>query len=160
MNDSCGPGGGGTGGNIELYAGTLELQNALVQARGGYGGSLSSEPQSWDPFFYSSGAHGGRGFVFVSATSLFVNPGTRIDAVSNIPRPAFQIISIQGSELVFTGTGGTNQVFEVLSSTNLTLSATNWAPFRTNVCDASGNFIFTNAVTPGDARRFFLLRSH
>jgi hypothetical protein len=160
LGDGCGPGGGGAGGNLELYAGTLELQNAFVQARGGYGGSLSSEPQSFDPFLYSSGAHGGRGFLHVSAGSVLVTPGTKIDAVSNIARPAFQTISLQGRELVFTGTGGTNQVFEVLSSTNVTLSLANWTPFRTNICDASGNFIFTNAVTPGDARRFFLLRGH
>jgi hypothetical protein len=99
-------------------------------------------------------------FLHVSAGSVLVTPGTKIDAVSNIARPAFQTISLQGRELVFTGTGGTNQVFEVLSSTNVTLSLANWTPFRTNICDASGNFIFTNAVTPGDARRFFLLRGH
>ena len=160
LNDSCGPGGGGAGGNIELYAGTLEFQNAVVQARGGYGGSLSSEPQSFDPFLYSSGAAGGRGYFHVSANSMFINPGTRIDAASNISRPALRNLSRQGSDLVFTGTGGTNQVFEVLTSTNVTLSLTNWTTFRTNVCDASGNFIFTNAMTPGNARRFFLLRGH
>jgi hypothetical protein len=160
LSDSCGPGGGGAGGNIEIYAGSLELINASLEARGGYGGSLSSEPQSLDPLRYSCGANGGRGFVEVSAGSVLVTPGTTIDAVNNLARPTFESISVQGGNVVLSGTGGrSNQVVEVLSSTNIALSLTDWTPVRTNICDAAGQFILTNALSPSDSQRFFLLRT-
>jgi hypothetical protein len=160
LGDSAGPGGGGAGGNIELYADTLELRHATIEEIGGLGGGLFSEPVSQNPFLYNSGATGGMGYLFVAANSVLIDSATVIAAVSNISRPNFSTLSLQGGHLVFTGTGGTNQIFEVLTSTNVTLALANWTPFQTNVCDASGNFIFTNAVTPADAQRFFLLRGH
>lgn len=160
LSDSCGPGGGGAGGNIEIYAGSLELLDATLEARGGYGGSLSSEPQSLDPLRYSCGAHGGRGFAHVFAASVLVTPGTVIDAVHNLARPAWHAIHVQGSDVVLSGSAGrASQLVEVLSATNISLSIPHWTPISTNLCDAAGNFVLTNALPPDDAQRFFLLRS-
>ena len=46
----AGPGGGGSGGNIELFANEISIANgALVQALGGFGGGLGFDPFSNDP---------------------------------------------------------------------------------------------------------------
>jgi hypothetical protein len=91
-----GAGGGGSGGNIELYANTLNLsEEALIQALGGYGGGLSTQPYSWDPAAYSSGADGGIGYVKLSADILNLH-GT-IEAVM-IPIPT--AIWLLGSGLI------------------------------------------------------------
>jgi hypothetical protein len=63
-----GAGGGGSGGCIELHAGAIDLESGgLLQAAGGYGGGLSTQPYSNDPAGYSSGADGGQGYVFLNA---------------------------------------------------------------------------------------------
>jgi len=66
-----GPGGGGSGGCVELYAGSVVLDpDGLLQANGGYGGGLSTQPYSWDPPAYSSGADGGLGYVRIEGGML------------------------------------------------------------------------------------------
>ena len=83
-----GPGGGGSGGNVLLEANAIALgPNALIQSRGGFGGGLSTEPVPNDPFFFSSGANGGQGFVFLSTPSRDIAPGAIIDGVA-VPLPA------------------------------------------------------------------------
>jgi hypothetical protein len=85
LTQSTGPGGGGSGGNIEIYADRLVLgSTALIQARGGAGGGYGSEPVSLDPFFYSSKANGGAGYVFLEANQLELDPIAGIDAIANI----------------------------------------------------------------------------
>jgi hypothetical protein len=65
-----GPGGGGAGGHIEVFANEFVIAtNATIQARGGAGGGLSTEPVPNDPFFYSSGANGGLGYVYFNCTN-------------------------------------------------------------------------------------------
>ena len=82
----AGPGGGGSGGNFELNATNITIGNeALIQAIGGAGGGLSTEPVSWDPFFYSSGANGGEGFVFFDTDNLVIDTGAVIEATALIP---------------------------------------------------------------------------
>lgn len=83
-----GPGGGGSGGNVMLEAdGTITLgTSASVQARGGAGGGLSTQTVPNDPFFFSSGAHGGQGYLVLSAAQIDLDPGATIDATL-VPLP-------------------------------------------------------------------------
>jgi len=72
------PGGGGSGGVIDLHATTLNFGGAnLLQAIGGPGGGLSSVPTT-DPNF-SSEADGGLGFIRLDGT--IVNTPT-VDGVN------------------------------------------------------------------------------
>ncbi|MBU1054226.1 MAG: VPLPA-CTERM sorting domain-containing protein [Proteobacteria bacterium] len=81
----AGAGGGGSGGNMELFANAITLgENALIQALGGYGGGLGTQPYSNDPAAYSSGADGGMGYVKFSANTLDLK-GTIDAAVIPIP---------------------------------------------------------------------------
>ncbi len=73
--------------------------------------------------------------------------------------PIFGSISATANGLVMSGSGGTtNGTFYVLVSTNIALPPNQWTPVATNPFDASGNFIFTNAINPGSPQRFYLLQ--
>ena len=66
-----GAGDGGSGGNIELFADYVTLsEDGLIQALGGYGGGLSTQPYSLNPAMYSSGADGGMGYAMVQAENV------------------------------------------------------------------------------------------
>ena len=74
-------------------------------------------------------------------------------------------ISLAGTNLTLTGSnrisGPTYQVLtKVLASTNVALPRSAWWPVATNVLDASGNFSLTatNAVSPADLQKFFMLQ--
>lgn len=76
-----GPGGGGAGGQVELYASTVTITaTAVVNARGGAGGGLSTETVPNDPYRFSSGANGGQGFLYIGAPSFTIAPGASVDA--------------------------------------------------------------------------------
>ena len=84
-----GPGGGGSGGNIELYAQDIIISGTpLIEARGGAGGGLSTEPVSRDPFLYSSGANGGMGYLYLGANRILNGAAVTIDAVLEMLRYA------------------------------------------------------------------------
>lgn len=83
-----GPGGGGSGGVVDVYGNAITVQaSALLQARGGAGGGLSTEPVAWDPFLYSCGANGGQGYFRFHGTALNIHPSATIDATV-IPEPS------------------------------------------------------------------------
>ena len=84
-----GPGGGGSGGTIQLDADVLTLtDSAVIRATGGAGGGLSTETVAFDPFFFSSGANGGIGFLSVDANTANVAQGAVIDALPSGIVPA------------------------------------------------------------------------
>ncbi|HEX4122877.1 MAG TPA: autotransporter-associated beta strand repeat-containing protein [Verrucomicrobiae bacterium] len=60
--------------------------------------------------------------------------------------------------IVLSGGGGTpGQTYYILSSTNL--NSTNWTVIYTNTFNASGDFSFTNAVTPSTQGEFYELET-
>jgi hypothetical protein len=160
LSDSMGPGGGGSGGNVEVRAGILELLDATIEARGGYGGAYFAEPYALNPFLYTTGATGGRGYLDVVANWVTVTPGTRIDAVHNVARPTFRDVSLRAANLVVSVSGGRpHGLLQVLSSPTVATNLASWIPWSTNYFDANGNCVFTNAPAAGEAQRFFILRS-
>lgn len=77
----AGPGGGGSGGYIELYANRIEIgPTAVFEAVGGAGGGLSTEPVPNDPYRFSSGANGGEGYLLLGAPDLELDPAAIIAA--------------------------------------------------------------------------------
>lgn len=76
-----------------------------------------------------------------------------------LPRPRLSGVNLFGVSVVITGTNGpANGTYVVLASTNVTLPVTNWTLVLTNQFDSNGNFIFTNAITPGVPQRFYVLQ--
>jgi hypothetical protein len=84
-----GPGGGGAGGNIELYAQNIIIDGTpAIEARGGAGGGLSTEPVPRDPFTYSSHADGGKGYLYLGANLIYGEPTMQINVVVVMDRYA------------------------------------------------------------------------
>jgi autotransporter-associated beta strand protein len=74
------------------------------------------------------------------------------------PAPRFGSITLAGTNLVISGSDGRAAGdYYVLTSTNVALPLTNWTRIATNVFDGSGDFSFTNSVSPSVPSRFFLL---
>jgi hypothetical protein len=78
--------------------------------------------------------------------------------VSNTP-PAVSGVAISGSGMVVSGSGGApGALYHVIASTNVALPAISWQPVATNLFDASGNFVFTNPISPALGGQFLRLR--
>jgi hypothetical protein len=79
--------------------------------------------------------------------------------VSPINPPSFGAITLNGANLIVSGSGGTPGAnYYVLSSTNIALPAASWTRIATNQFDGSGNFAFTNAASPAFSQRFFRIQ--
>ncbi len=75
-------------------------------------------------------------------------------------QPHIASVTLSGMNLIFSGTNGTAGVqYEVLTSTNLALPLNQWITNATLQFDVSGNFAFTNTVSPGTPQLFFQLKS-
>jgi hypothetical protein len=67
--------------------------------------------------------------------------------------------TVSGGNLILTGTGGTpNSAYTWLTSTNVSLPLSAWAPAFTGVLDSSGSFSNAVPVNPQDPAHFFKLR--
>jgi len=77
-------------------------------------------------------------------------------SVITLTRPSIGYISIAGTGLTFSGSGGVgNAPLYLLGSTNLTAPLTSWTVLLTNQFDASGNFNFTNALDANWSQGFY-----
>lgn len=169
-------------GNITLNgATTIKLNgsgtNDVVQSTGGtltYGGVLNLVNISAAPLAAGDQFHV---FAATSCSGSFTNivpaaPGAGLVwnlsqlasgiiqvASAGNPGPVITSPQLTGGNLVFSGTGGTNSgPYRVLTTTNLATPLADWVPIATNSFDASGNFSFTNPVSAGSSRQFFLIR--
>lgn len=73
--------------------------------------------------------------------------------------PTIGRLAVAGTNLICDGIGGIPYwTYRVLTSTNLSRPADQWTPVATNQFDASGDFIFTHAIAPGQPQTFFRLQ--
>ena len=73
--------------------------------------------------------------------------------------PQFGIVNLSGTNFIFNGTGGAaGSNYVILASTNLTLSFTNSLALTTITFDGSGQFYYTNPVSPAKPRRFYIFK--
>jgi hypothetical protein len=73
-------------------------------------------------------------------------------------QPIITSISLSGTSLVISGTGGTAGFqFAVLTSTNLVLPLSQWTPIVTNTF-TGGNFSVTITVDPSVPQNFYMLK--
>jgi fibronectin-binding autotransporter adhesin len=95
-----------------------------------------------------------------SAVSWQSNYGsTNFSLVAGSELPQFGIVNLLGTNFIFTGMGGSSgSNYVVLASTNLTLPLTNWLPLATNIFDGSGQFRYTNPISPAKPRQFFIFK--
>lgn len=70
--------------------------------------------------------------------------------------PAISSIRWSGSDLILSGSNGPLQSsYSLRSSTNLSLSTTNWPVVATGAFDLQGQFSVTNAMNPAEPQRFY-----
>ena len=76
------------------------------------------------------------------------------------PSPHFTSISVNGTTLTLTGTGGAaGAPYVLLQTTNLASPLADWVPALTNNFDSSGNLnLSTNIVNPSTPRTFYMLQ--
>jgi hypothetical protein len=132
LGQSCGPG-----------------DTALLQARGGVGGGYSSEPVALDPFIYTTGAHGGLGYLFMKANQLVIHPSAGIEAMANL-QPDLAIRRSGSQVVVYWPTPAPRFFLQE----SVDLAAGNWVDVTTPVVSWGGENSVT--VTPG-TRRFYRL---
>jgi len=159
---------------MEISKNGSTLTNDQVQLAGmfTYGGTLTvpklgpTALSAGDQFpLFNAGSYGGS---FSSLTlpplaaglawtnKLTVNGSIQVIGSSG---PTFGNVTLSGTDLIFSGTGGpTNATYWVLASTNVALPLTNWPRLLTNQFNVSGNFAFTNAISPAVPQRFYTLQ--
>jgi hypothetical protein len=85
---------------------------------------------------------------------------TNFTLVAGSAQPQFGTFNLSGTNLIFNGIGGSpGSNYVVLASTNLTLPLTNWSALSTNTFDGSGQFHYTNPVSPAKPLQFFIFKS-
>jgi hypothetical protein len=76
---------------------------------------------------------------------------------SNMPA-MFATVSINGSNISFTGANGpANEVYRVLTSTNLAVPLSMWTPVMTYSFNAAGAFSNNIPINTGQSARFYRL---
>jgi hypothetical protein len=128
-------------GGTQLAAGdTFQLFNA-----GSYSGAFSSVMLPTLPFGLTWNINN-------------LNTAGTISVVLNTT-PVINTISVSGSGLGLSGTGGVgNAYYVLLGSTNLATPSGNWTPLLTNQFDNSGNFNFTTNANTGNPQNFYRLQ--
>lgn len=61
---------------------------------------------------------------------------------------------------MISGTNGAmNGTYAILTSTNLLLPLSQWTTNASSQFDGSGNFAFTNGISPNTPQQFYLLKT-
>ncbi len=142
-------------GEAITYGGALSLQNIS--------GTALSAGQSFQVF--TAASYSGS-FAFITPSTpgsglawdtTQLNSGKINVVTAGVTGPTISTAQVSAQNIILGGAGGTaNGTYYVLTTTNL--ASRNWLPIATNSYDASGNFSWTNALTPGLTQQFYLLK--
>lgn len=98
-----GPGAGGSGGHVALVGTDVTLlPTARIDATGGYGGGLGTQPYTNDPRAFENGARGGMGFLYVEGRQLALE-GTLNAVVVAVPEPQTYALLTLGLAVALAG---------------------------------------------------------
>jgi len=101
--------------------------------------------------------------IYSAAPGGAGNSGTVIAWTALPSAPGISSIALTGTNLVINVTNAASgTAYVVLMTTNLGIPKSEWTPISTNGAMGGGSFsiVATNAVDPGAARRFYLLRGY
>jgi len=103
---------------------------------------------------------GSTNYYVVSAVDSFGESTNSSPASAVLLRALIATPLLQSNLLVLSGSGGQpGRPYYVLSSTNLSLPATQWTPVGTNSFDGNGLFRFTNSQDPSSPQLYYLLQT-
>jgi hypothetical protein len=131
---------------------TLTLIQSGNPAVGTFNFVLGTKPAGYTCALVNSFVNGNAVQLKITAVPSPANgKGTSITSVS------FQRAT---SSLVIAGTNGlANDVYYVLTSTNLALPLASWTPIATNTFDASGHFSVSLPYSEGDEQQYYSIKS-
>ena len=109
-------------------------------------------------FTPSSNFFGRASFQFAASDTLFGGGMTNTVCVIIQPQPRFVNVAAIAGKMVLGGVGTPFANYYLLTSTNVTLPATNWTRIATNQFDAAGNFNLTNTPNPNVPQTFYRLQ--
>jgi fibronectin-binding autotransporter adhesin len=145
--------------SLLTYGGTLNVTNSNPTNAFGAGDSF----QLFSAVNYAGGftsivpATPGTGLSW--DTTLLTTSGTLKVVSSVVNPPHIGGVTVTGSTLVLSGTGGSpGGGFSVYSSTDVSLPLNSWTSAGTGVFDGSGNCSFSTSINPATPARFFILR--
>ena len=141
-----------------LFQGPAPLGGALnVTLANGY---VPTNGTSFNVVSYGSFTGNFTSLGLPAAVSWQSNYGsTNFSLVAGSGLPQFGIVNLSGTNLIFNGTGGlAGSNYVMLASTNLALPLTNWTALATNIFGGSGQFHYTNPVSPAKPRQFFIFK--
>lgn len=157
----------GAAGHISVFFGTTNLPAAMPVVLSDSQISVTVPP--------------GSGTVDVTVQSGLYEPDTYDGPTANVNEPIFgygtsatsaadkftyvavpKILRVfaKSGNFIMSGTNnsGSGGTYQILASTNLLLSLTNWTVLTTNSFNSMGNFSFTNAISSTNAGMFYILR--
>lgn len=145
-------------GSSIVYGGTLvvsNLDNAHPLA-GGQSFQLFSAGSYDGAFVNIIPAAPGAGLAW--DTNSLTSSGT-LNIIS-VPWPVITSVSLSGTNLVMSGTNGASGgTYSVLTTTNLIVPLSQWTTNASSQFDDSGNFAFTNGISPNTPQQFYLLKT-
>jgi hypothetical protein len=75
-----------------------------------------------------------------------------------LPQPVINQVSLSGGNIIMSGTNGSTGInYCVLTSTNISLSSSNWIAIATNTFGGNA-FSITNAMSSGAQQQFYILQ--
>ena len=131
--------------------------------------SLGSTTGSSDPtaiqYFAFNGTSGSGPVVYYDEVRISTNWADVTPSGSTPPPPpSTNVLTITQAQLdpagfVIRGTGGNpTGTYEVITTSDISTTLSNWLSIATNQFDLSGNFVFTNPVSPLDPQRFYRVK--
>jgi hypothetical protein len=136
------------------YGGTLVVTNFSGLVTNGQSFQLFVATNGYSLNFSSVTLPSATGLTW---TNTLTTNGRITAGVVPPAQPSITSISLSGTSLVISGTGGTaTYQFVLLTSTNLTLPLSQWTPVVTNTF-TGGSWSTTNTVNPSVPQNFYLL---
>jgi autotransporter-associated beta strand protein len=112
-------------------------------------------------YLFNQPISGGNTIQITGASGVTWSNNLAVDGsimvVAPAPTPVINSFSMNGANLVMSGTNGyANGAFYLLSTTNVALPLSSWSRVLTNTFDASGNFSVTNQQSTNSQRYYML----
>jgi len=146
--------------DVAIILGTLSQNGTLTVTDGGAGGFAAGDSFKLFNAGTISGAFTNFNLPALTGNLVWNTGAVKTSGTLSIVALTAPVVSsakLSGTGLVISGSGGTvSWPYVVLTGTNL--AAGPWLPVATNQFDASGNFIFTNLITPNLPKAFYRLQ--
>ena len=96
--------------------------------------------------------------TITAANGTAPNATQPFSIVVDVVPARFGATALEGNSLIMSGTGPANGAYTVLTSPDLNSPVGAWTPAGNGTFNVSGQFRFTNAISAGEAQKFYKLK--